>query len=316
MNAAGGPPVRFAASGDEARQRLDRVLSARLPQLSRSSIQAQLRGGAGTVNGQVSRPARRIVAGDRIEFLPSPPDRVDILPQEVEFEVLERCEDVLALSKPAGLSVHPGPGHPDGTLVNGLLHRFPEIAAVGGSQRPGIVHRLDLQTSGVMLAALSEPAFLHLQAEFAARRIKKTYLAICRGAPEHQQALIEAPIGRSPTNRLAQSVQSTRGRPATTAFRLLAQVPGSALLELNLITGRTHQARVHLAALGHPLLGDRLYGDGAGAGRQMLHAHAITASLPSGQIRTWRVEPPPDFLDCLAGLGLAAGLPAAGEDQA
>ncbi len=315
MTAASGTATRFTVSAGEGGERLDRVLSARLPQQSRSAIGAKLRAGSGTVNGQVARPARRVAAGDVIEFIQAPPDPVTIVAQPIEFQVLERREGVLALLKPAGLSVHPGPGHLDGTLVNGLLHRFPEIARVGGALRPGIVHRLDLQTSGVMLAALSELAFLHLQAEFAARRVKKRYLAICRGVPEHRQALIEAPIGRSPDNRRAQSVRSARSRPATTAYRVLAEADNAALLELDLITGRTHQARVHLAALGHPLLGDALYGAGTGAGRQMLHSHTVSVALPSGERCEWRADPPDDFKSCLAGLGLGDRFKASRADQ-
>ncbi len=304
MNPAREQALRFTASEADNGQRLDRALAARLPAQSRSAIQRQLHAGAGTINGQIARPARRISAGDEVEFMSAPADVIDIVAQDVEFEVLEQCQGVLALVKPAGLSVHPGPGHPDRTLVNGLLHRFPQIAAVGGSARPGIVHRLDLQTSGVMLAALTEKAFLHVQSEFAARRVAKTYLAICRGIPEHPQALIEAPIGRSESNRRAQSVRSTKGRPATTAYRVLAAAEGAALLEIDLITGRTHQARVHLAALGHPLLGDSLYGDGTGAARHMLHSHAVEASLPDGANRRWRSAPPADFLATLERIGI------------
>ena len=304
MIPAQGPTLRFTASDAENGERLDRALTARLPGQSRSAIQRQLHAGAGAVNGQIARPARRISSGDEVEFIGAPPDVVEIVAQDVCFRVLERCQGVLALVKPAGLSVHPGPGHPDRTLVNGLLHRSPQVATVGGSVRPGIVHRLDLQTSGVMLAALTDEAFLHLQAEFAARRVTKTYLAICRGVPEHPQALIEAPIGRSVKNRRAQSVSSVRGRPATTAYRVLATTDNAALLEIDLITGRTHQARVHLAALGHPLLGDSLYGDGTGAERQMLHSHQVEVALPDGDRRRWQSDPPSDFTATLEKIGM------------
>lgn len=304
MNPAQGPALRFTASEADNGERLDRALTARLPEQSRSAIQKQLHAGAGTINGQIARPARRISAGDEIEFTGAPTEMIDIVAQDVAFEVLGRDQGVLALVKPAGLSVHPGPGHPDRTLVNGLLHRYPQIAAVGGSVRPGIVHRLDLQTSGVMLAALTEGAFLHLQSEFAARRVAKTYLAVCRGVPEHPRALIEAPIGRSEDNRRAQSVRSAGGRPATTAYRVLAEAENAALLEIDLITGRTHQARVHLAALGHPLLGDLLYGDGTGADRHMLHSHSIEVALPDGDRRRWHSDPPPDFIATLERIGL------------
>lgn len=304
MNPAQGTALRFTASDADNGERLDRALAARLPDQSRSAVQKQLHEGAGSINGQIARPGRRLSTGDEVEFSGSPTEPIDIVAQEVGFEILELCQGVLALVKPAGLSVHPGPGHPDRTLVNGLLHCYPQVAAVGGSLRPGIVHRLDLQTSGVMLAALSEKAFLHLQAEFAARRVAKTYLAICRGVPEHPQALIEAPIGRSPNDRRAQSIRSARGRPATTAYRVLAAAGNAALLEIDLITGRTHQARVHLAALGHPLLGDSLYGDGAGAGRHMLHSLSVAVSLPDGESRQWRSDPPPDFIATLERIGL------------
>lgn len=304
MNPAQGTALRFTASDADNGERLDRALAARLPDQSRSAVQKQLHEGAGSINGQIARPGRRLSTGDEVEFFGSPTEPIDIVAQEVDLDILELCQGVLALVKPAGLSVHPGPGHPDRTLVNGLLHRYPQVAAVGGSLRPGIVHRLDLQTSGVMLAALSEKAFLHLQAEFAARRVAKTYLAICRGVPEHPQALIEAPIGRSPNNRRAQSIRSARGRPATTAYRVLEAAGNAALLEIDLITGRTHQARVHLAALGHPLLGDSLYGDGAGAGRHMLHSHSVAATLPDGTQRRWQAEPPADFVATLHRIGL------------
>lgn len=304
MSTAQGPTLRFTASDADNGERLDRALTGRLPGQSRSAIQRQLHAGAGAVNGQIARPARRISAGDEIEYIGAAPDVVEILGQDVCFEVLGKRQGVLALVKPAGLSVHPGPGHPDRTLVNGLLHRYPQIATVGGSVRPGIVHRLDLQTSGVMLAALTDEAFLHLQAEFAARRVAKTYLAICRGVPEHRQALIEAPIGRSAKNRRAQSVTSARGRPATTAYRVLTTADNASLLEIDLITGRTHQARVHLAALGHPLLGDSLYGDGTGAERQMLHSHKVEVVLPSGEKRVWSSDPPSDFAATLDRVGI------------
>ena len=288
-------------------QRLDQVISARLDSLSRTAIQSALRQGAGRVNGKTGRPAQRLHEGDLVEFRFQPESQTTIVPEPIEFTELDRREEVLVLDKPAGIAVHPGIGNRSGTLANGLLLRYPQVVNVGGHDRPGIVHRLDKGTSGVMLAALSQRAYLYLQAEFAARRVDKRYLAICRGVPNPAAAVIQAPIGRDPARPIAFAVGTARGREATTQYKVLASAADCSLLELRLFTGRTHQARVHMAAIGHPLLGDYLYGGGNHPDRQMLHAFSIGLRLPSGTDLVWRAPLPADFAEYASQSGLEIG---------
>ncbi len=302
------PPTRiaFEATDDEEGWRLDQAVASRAGETSRTAVKAAIIGGAGSVNGVRARPARRIHAGDQIEVLIDPVQITQLVAQDVEFSVIEERSDVVVIDKPAGILVHPGAGHPDETLANGLLARYPQIAGVGGPNRPGIVHRLDKDTSGVMLVALSGSAYLHVQAEFAARRVRKIYLAIVSGVPSPPAAVIEAPIGRSADDRLRHVIDHGRGRPATTRYLTLASAGGLSLLELELFTGRTHQARIHLAAIGCPVLGDRLYGSARGAQRQMLHASELGLTLADDRRRTWRAAVPADLLACAEQAGLSA----------
>ena len=296
---------KFAATEQEAGSRVDVVVTARYPDLSRSRVQKLLDGGHVLLNAESPRRASRVEAGDEIEI--TIPDRLaTISPDErVAINVIHEGEDVIAIDKPAGLAVHPGAGRPDGTMVNGLLALYPEIAGIGGADRPGMVHRLDMDTSGVMLVARSERAYRALIEQFGAHGVEKTYVSLVEGRFPHDSGVIEAPIARSAADRRRMDVDWT-GKPAVSEFRTVARGEESTLLEIRLVTGRTHQARVHLAAVGHPILGDTVYGKGAAgaAPRQMLHAWRIAADLPACGRLTARSGLPTDMAQALVGAGL------------
>lgn len=321
----------------EEGQRLDRFLALRLPQQSRGALQRCIAQGAVTMGGLVaSQAARRLREGDTVVLdLPAPPVEALPLPDtRLSFGVLHEDAQLIVVDKPAGLVVHPGAGQADGTLVNGLLARFPDLgpafqgveASAGdpptaGSdqpedlveglaadrQRPGIVHRLDRDTSGVMVVARTPAAAEALRAQFQARTVEKRYLALVRGRLLPAEGLIDAPIGRHPALRQRMAVLSA-GRPAQTRYRVLAEAPGVSLVEAFPRTGRTHQIRVHLASVGHPVVADALYGRrDPRIGRQALHAAELTLDHPAdGRRLRFRAPLPPELAAFLAKLGLAA----------
>jgi 23S rRNA pseudouridine1911/1915/1917 synthase len=250
---------RWTVAAEEAGQRLDRHLAARLDR-PRNQVQRWIADGLVRVDGRPARPAQPLRAGETVECEPPPPaadPRIE--PESGALAVLHQDPALVVLDKPPGLTVHPGAGRPDGTLVHRLLGRFPELAGVGGPGRPGIVHRLDKDTSGVMAIARTAEAYRALSRDFAARRVVKRYLAVVWGTPP-RRALVDAPLGRHPQRRREMAVV-TRGRPARTRLTTLATAAGVALVELDLETGRTHQIRVHLKSVGYPLVGDPVYGE-------------------------------------------------------
>lgn len=274
--------------------RVDRFLAEALADASRSDIQRWMKEERVRVNGRVVKPSHKLVAGDEI-FVLRPPQLVQgIEPEPIPLAVVYEDADLLVIDKPAGMVVHPAPGHMHGTLVNALLSYAPYLAAVGGPERAGIVHRLDRDTSGLIIVAKTPEAHNHLQRQFKSRRVQKTYLALVEGLLEIVEGRIEAPIARDPAQRKRMAVvpESRGGRRAITAFRLLATYlsPASqqrhefSLLELDLLTGRTHQIRVHLAFIKHPVVGDRVYGrrkQRLSCPRQFLHAHRLVFQQPS-----------------------------------
>jgi 23S rRNA pseudouridine1911/1915/1917 synthase len=242
-----------------AGERLDRHVALRVD-LPRNQIQKWIHGGLVRVNGREAKVSTPVEAGDRIDC--APPERRDdrVQPEEGALAILHEDADVVVLDKPAGLTVHPGAGRTTGTLAHHLLARFPEMAGVGGEGRPGIVHRLDQGTSGVLVVARTPVAHVRLARAFASREVEKKYLAIVHGAPSPPSGIMEAPIGRHASRRKEMTVRRD-GRPARTGYRTLAAAAGIALVELDLHTGRTHQIRVHLKHLGYPLIGDPVYGE-------------------------------------------------------
>ncbi len=251
------------APAEAAGERIDRYLARALSR-PRNRIRHLLLGGHVRINGAAPKPSHVLRGGEEIQMLlpTPPPDRLP-LAEEGRLPVLYADEDLLVIDKPAGLVVHPGAGVPGGTLVNRLLHHHPEIAAVGSPQRPGIVHRLDIGTSGALAVARTDAAYTALSRAFAERRVEKLYLAVVHGRPKEASGTIDRPIGRHPTQRTRMAVVDAArgGRSALTRYRVMATSTGLSLLELMLITGRTHQIRVHCKAIGHPLVGDPSYGE-------------------------------------------------------
>ena len=291
-------------------ERLDRVLLERHPELSRSRIEGLVKAGLVTVNGAAAAKAgQKVDAADEIAVTIPPPVPAVPEPEDIPLAVVYEDDDLLVLDKPAGLVVHPAPGHPSGTLVNALLHHCPDLSGIGGVARPGIVHRLDQDTSGLLAVAKSQPAMDGLTRAFASHRdVEKTYLAVCHGRPRLDSGRIENLIGRHPVDRKRMAIVERNGKKAITNWRLktsqtsqTSQTSRTSLIECRIETGRTHQIRVHMASLGCPVVGDRLYGKPAldrrldpVPARQMLHAWKLTLWHPTRREKVAFEAPVPE----------------------
>ncbi len=265
---------------DDAGERLDTFLAQRCPDLSRSRIQALTAEGFVAVDGAQVKPALRLREGQTVSLLVPPPAPSTLVPQAMDLVVVYEDPDLLVIDKPAGLVTHPAPGHPDRTLANAVLAHCPDLDGVGGEVRPGLVHRLDRDTSGLIVVAKNDAAQAGLSAQFKDRTVSKVYLAAVTGHPEPERATIDAPIGRHPRSRTRMAVVST-GREAVTEYDVLRRLRGYSLVEARPRTGRTHQIRVHLASVGHPVAGDATYGKPAqGLDRHFLHACRLAFDHP------------------------------------
>jgi 23S rRNA pseudouridine1911/1915/1917 synthase len=256
---------RLTAGPQAAGVRLDRWLAEAIPDLSRSRVQALIAEGRVRVDGAVPKAAHRLRGGERIEVEIPPPPSEAVEPEPLALTVLFEDDDLLVVDKPAGMVVHPGAGRTTGTLVAAVLAHAPEVAGVGGPRRPGIVHRLDKDTSGVLVVAKTTRAYESLTAQLAARTVRRRYLAVVHGRVGLTEGVVEAPIGRDLRHRQRMAVRPAgQGRPALTRYRVLERFAGFTYLEARPATGRTHQIRVHLASLGHPVVGDLTYGRSRG----------------------------------------------------
>lgn len=284
---------------DEPSARLDHFLAAHLVGYSRARIQAGIRSGAATLNGKTVRPSETVRVGDHIRWdTPREEATEHALPEDLPIEILYEDEDMAVVNKPAGMVVHPAPGNTHGTLVSALLHHFGPLDT-GDPARPGIVHRLDKETSGLILIAKNSRAHAELSARFASREVKKIYLAAVAGRPRHTRGSIDARIGRHPVHRKKMAVREN-GRTAVTGYRVLASSGGQSLLECEPQTGRTHQIRVHLKHIGHPILGDPLYGHRGTLTRHLLHAWKLACTHPTtGQVIAFTAPLPADFLSAM-----------------
>jgi len=305
----GGQMLEFSVDEASAGSRVDSVL-AKLTGQSRSQIRRWIDADRVQVAGEQVRASRVLQLGENIEALPIEPVAMNVSPEPIPLVVLFEDSDLIVVDKPAGLVVHPGPGHPSGTLVNALLHQCGDLAGIGGVLRPGIVHRLDRGTSGVMVVAKSDAAHLGLSRQFAAHSIERLYHCFVRGLPGAESGRVDQPIGRHPRDRKRMSVASRSGREAVTFWRVLRRYPHATLSELEIRpeTGRTHQIRVHLSSIGLPLVGDRVYGRARGRdaqlGRPALHARRLGFEHPiHGERLSFETPLPEDLGELARSLG-------------
>jgi 23S rRNA pseudouridine1911/1915/1917 synthase len=265
--------------------RLDVFLTTCLPEFSRSRLQGLIREGFVTVDGEVvTKTGRALESGERVEIRIPPPVPSGLIAEHIPLDIIFENDDLLVVDKPAGMVVHPSPGHDRGTLVQAALGHAPEMEGIGGEERPGIVHRLDKDTSGLIVIAKNERAHRWLQDQFRTRTVEKIYLALVDGKPPTPRGWVEAPIGRNATHRKLMSVVPLeKGREAVSEYRTLESFPNHTLLEVHPLTGRTHQIRVHMAFLGCPVTGDTVYGKKKSTlalDRHFLHARRLKIVLP------------------------------------
>jgi 23S rRNA pseudouridine1911/1915/1917 synthase len=293
--------MKFIIAESEEGQRVDFAL-AELAGISRSEAQRWIGSDLVRINGRSPRASSRVHCGDSLEATPAEPVASSVAPEAIPLSVLYEDDDLIVIDKPAGLVVHPAPGHPGGTLVNALLHHCGDLAGVGGVLRPGIVHRLDQGTSGVMVAAKNDAAHRALSEQFRDHSIEREYRTLVRALPGADAGRIDQPIGRHPRDRKRMSVHSRRGREASTAWRVVRRfhVSGRSWLAILPETGRTHQIRVHLASAGMPVVGDPVYGrsrrEPLGLDRPALHARTLGFDHPSLGERMRFEAPLPDDL--------------------
>jgi 23S rRNA pseudouridine1911/1915/1917 synthase len=276
---------RLTLTADRPGERADALLARLVPDLTRSAAQKLLERGAVTLNGGPARKNDRPAPGDVLEVVLPDPEPIDLVPQDIPLDVVYEDGDVIVVNKPVGLVVHPAPGHPDGTLVNALLyHCGTSLSGINGELRPGIVHRIDRDTSGLIIAAKNDRAHLALAAQLQDHSLARTYEAVAVGGLREDSGTVDAPIGRHPVDRKKMAIDRKNGREAITHWTVLARYPGYTHVECRLETGRTHQIRVHLASIGHPLLGDTVYGAKKpvpGLAGQCLHARRLRFVHPS-----------------------------------
>jgi 23S rRNA pseudouridine1911/1915/1917 synthase len=300
----------YVIQEDEVGQRLDRYIVSILPDISRSSIQTMIVDGLVLVNERASKPGYMLRTGDSIQISAMRPKQLPgkARPLALPLDIVYEDQDLLVVNKPAGLVVHPAPGHAEDTLVNALVARYPNLQGVEDDLRPGIVHRLDKDTSGLIIIAKNAQMQAALTAEMKEHHIIKRYLALVEGAVSLDQGSIDAPIGRNPRHRQQMAITATGSREAITHFRVLQRFSRHTLLLLQLETGRTHQIRVHLKAIGHPVVGDPVYGSGnvrgnLGLKRQFLHAYQLVFKHPrTGEILELEAPLPDDLEQILSSL--------------
>ena len=294
------PKRTFRVDLSQKGLRLDVFLSQKIKEQTRSQLKKKIEQNRATVCGTPRKSSFILSAGDQVEFILDLSEGEALFPENVPLKILYHDEHVIVLEKPSGMVVHPGAGRQKGTLVNVLLHHFPRIREVGPEERPGIVHRLDKETSGLMVVALSQMAYVELQRQFKQRLVEKIYLGLVWGKITKQKGSIKWPVGRHPKHGDRMSVKTKKPRSAETHFEVLQEFQEYTLLEIKPITGRTHQIRVHFAAFGHPVLGDTRYGKKKAqirAPRLFLHAHRLGFIHPETQERMDFLSPLPNELE-------------------
>ena len=302
-------PRHYNLVVEEQGARLDKYVTGHCPGLSRTQAQKLIAEGNVTVNDNPARASLKLNSGDRVEVNQPPVAPSPLKPEAIPLDIIYKDEDILVVDKPAGLTVHPAPGHPDHTLVNALLSYLPEPYGEEDGERPGIVHRLDKDTSGVMVVARNTTAHLNLAGQFKDRTVHKVYLVLVKGHLIPEDGVIEAPVGRDPRHRERMAVTpDSRGREARTEYHVLDYPGEYTLLEVRPVTGRTHQIRVHLKAIGFPVAGDSVYGSKSPhLNRQFVHASRLGFKLPSsGEYVEFGADLPADLSRALKDIGRPA----------
>ncbi|HLJ45729.1 MAG TPA: RluA family pseudouridine synthase [Bryobacteraceae bacterium] len=289
--------MQLHAMPQDAGKRLDHFLHEQLPQYSRSRLQDWIKGGLVQVGGHTAKASLVLRGAEVIDVSPAELAPLKAVAEEIPLEILYEDAGVVAVNKPAGMVVHSGAGAHSGTLTNALLHRFGQLSQLGGEQRPGIVHRLDRYTSGVILVARNDAAHQNLARQFSSRTVEKVYLALVHGRLANEEGRITTPIERDPVRRTRMTTRTGAGRTAITHYRVLKRFEKFTYVEVKIGTGRTHQIRVHFSSIGHPVAGDKLYGAPASEyGRYFLHAARITFTSPeSGERVTVAAPLPPEL---------------------
>jgi 23S rRNA pseudouridine1911/1915/1917 synthase len=273
-------------------ERLDRFVQLHSPDLSRNRSSALIREGEVTVNGAWVKPSTAVRAGDMVDVCVPAPVATGLIAQHIPVDIVYQDRHMLVIDKPAGLTVHPAPGHPDGTLVNALMAMVTDLSGIGGEMRPGIVHRLDKDTSGLMMVAKDDRAHRSLSKQLKDRKVHKTYLALVVGSVKLNAGTVEGPIGRHPKNRKHMAIVEG-GRDSLTEYNVVRRYEGFTLVEAHPVTGRTHQIRVHLTSIGHPLLGDAVYGKASPlVARHFLHAARLGFYVPPEEQEWHECESP------------------------
>lgn len=298
--------MKLTAKASDAGKRLDAFLHERLPEYSRSRLQSWIKDARVFIGGQQVRASYLLRGGEDIAVEPADLAPLKAVPEELPLKIIYEDEDIIVVDKPAGMVVHAGAGHSSGTLVNALLHRFEQLAKGSSDLRPGIVHRLDKETSGVLVVARTDRAHQALSMQFRNREVEKVYLALVHGRMKTPEGQITTPIARDPVRRTRMTTKLATGRSALTQYCVVEELGTSSYLEVRIGTGRTHQIRVHLASIHHPVVGDRLYGAPAQIhglpvlNRFFLHAHRLGFTLPTtGERITFASQLAPELVDFL-----------------
>lgn len=303
--------LEFTVPFSALQERLD-IFLARNSGIPRSQVQRLIKSGQVLLDGKGAKTSQKVSPGQKVILYLPPSEPLEVLPEPIPLDVLYEDGDLIVVNKPAGMVVHPAAGHRKGTLVNALLYHCPDLSGIGGKERPGIVHRLDRDTSGAIVVAKNEVAHLGLAKQFKARQVKKVYLALVYGEIKGKEGKVTTPIGRHIIERKKMGVRTRKGREAATSYRVLKRLPGFTLLEVSPETGRTHQIRVHLSSIGHPVVGDRVYRGRRGAisyqlsaislkaERQLLHAWRLGLRHPrTGEYLEFEA-PVPEDLHCFS----------------
>lgn len=292
--------LEWTVTDEEAGERIDKLIVESLDQVSRTAVQQWIRSGFVAIGGKPVKANYKAAAGDEVRVIIPEPEPLDVEPENIPLDVVYEDRDMIVINKPRGMVVHPAPGHYSGTLVNALLYHCRDLSGVGGVMRPGIVHRIDKDTSGLLMAAKSDLAHSSLSAQLKDHSITRQYRAVVHGRIEHLQGTVDAPIGRDPKDRKMFTVTDRNSKRAVTHFSVVEHIGDFTLLELALETGRTHQIRVHMKFIGHPLVGDPMYGREKDRTRyisgQALHAGVLGFVHPaSGEYMEFTTPMPDDM---------------------